>query len=689
MRCQQCNRTLSSGATARKKYCRAACRACAYRARLRGTVQAVPGAEGSAAGAQPQVRAQKRSASRTRANRRSEVESRSARTARPEVAWPRVAFDEQVLSQAPPEATGYRLVLPSRAEKGGPIVLPTADASGAIRFWRLRPFELPDDIRLRDGQVYRLLWIDAQGVAVPPSGTRQLPGLRFFLGPPDSEEQRAAAQRAAILRDISDPMVRQRTEAEQARLILAALENEERRKAERHQLEVQEREQQLAMNRSKEQRRSERATERTKARLDGQLDKLLRMKERQDKQKAMVLFGGSLAAPLLSLGLDALMRYLKGEVVDRQWLREQLPDAVALMSEFADRLDRAVKQGDAEQPAKQAPALSSDTPATDETGSSPPTTISEEKSPQTASLELVTALSSLVGYSAPPKKPAGQQAMPAGTPAPAPPPAPAPAPTPPPMPAAPAPPPPPPPPPAPTTPTPMQPSEFPAEPSVAHTVEKSDAVITPSASPPEGVPATHENSPDSSDQMLLGLLRLLDAHTLRAEDTAALKLSGPGIEPLCELLYDRDRESFMTNSIRCIVLKQLGMPPAVMPGTRLSGAQISEINKLRDLPIAPLTFALARAQFRSVLGSVADVMFQLPPPFRSLTGKDRQRLDSLLRDPLQRSYVQYLLHAESAEDAGSASPPEPDARPSPDTCSQIRRVVRDPRKAQYLRQQLG
>jgi hypothetical protein len=97
----------------------------------------------------------------------------------------RVAFDEQVLAQAPDAAVGYRVVRPGRDEWDAPRVAPDPNVMGSPSFWRLRPFQLPDDVRLRAGKLYRLLWVDAQGALVPPVGNRHLPALRFFLGPPD------------------------------------------------------------------------------------------------------------------------------------------------------------------------------------------------------------------------------------------------------------------------------------------------------------------------------------------------------------------------------------------------------------------------------------------------------------------------------------------------------------------------
>lgn len=87
------------------------------------------------------------------------------------------------MAQAPAEAAGYRLVLLGRDDRDAPRILPDPAPDGAMRFWRLLPFELPDDIRLRDGMVYRLLWVNEQGGHVGPGGNSSLPGLHFFLGP--------------------------------------------------------------------------------------------------------------------------------------------------------------------------------------------------------------------------------------------------------------------------------------------------------------------------------------------------------------------------------------------------------------------------------------------------------------------------------------------------------------------------
>ncbi len=106
----------------------------------------------------------------------------------------RIPFDQQVRSQAPDGAAGYRLVLPMRTQTESPTIIPSPDARGALRYYRLDPFELPDDLRLQDGHTYRILWVDSQGQPLAPKGTQSLPALHVFLGPPDAESTAQEAQ---------------------------------------------------------------------------------------------------------------------------------------------------------------------------------------------------------------------------------------------------------------------------------------------------------------------------------------------------------------------------------------------------------------------------------------------------------------------------------------------------------------
>ena len=67
-----------------------------------------------------------------------------------------------------------------------PRFSPPIDEKGQIRSYSLSPFAQPDDIHLFDGQMYRVLWISASGEILPPKQNGSLPGLRFWLGTPET-----------------------------------------------------------------------------------------------------------------------------------------------------------------------------------------------------------------------------------------------------------------------------------------------------------------------------------------------------------------------------------------------------------------------------------------------------------------------------------------------------------------------
>ena len=182
MQCRQCKKSLRVGAPRGTKYCSAACRAAAYRERQRAAKQPSGGNGLVSEETSRNARLQSRTPREAAQGRTSERAHKAKRPRR--MGW-RVAFDEQVLAQAPEDAVGYRVVLPGRDAWDAPRVVPDPNVMGSPSFWRLRPFELPDDLRLRAGKSYRLLWADAQGALVSPVGNRHLPALRFFLGPPD------------------------------------------------------------------------------------------------------------------------------------------------------------------------------------------------------------------------------------------------------------------------------------------------------------------------------------------------------------------------------------------------------------------------------------------------------------------------------------------------------------------------
>ena len=93
----------------------------------------------------------------------------------------RVPMSDQLRGLAPEGAVGYRLVLPTRSPDDVPRLSPPLDATGYQGHYSLSPFQAPYDIRLIDGQTYRVVWIGASGEVIPPKPDGTIPGLHFFL----------------------------------------------------------------------------------------------------------------------------------------------------------------------------------------------------------------------------------------------------------------------------------------------------------------------------------------------------------------------------------------------------------------------------------------------------------------------------------------------------------------------------
>ena len=104
-------------------------------------------------------------------------------------AVPRIPMAEQLSKLAPEGALGYRLVLPTRTPDDVPRLSPPLDATGYQGHYWLRPFQAPYDIRLIEGQTYRVVWTGASGEIIPPKPNGTIPGLYFFLTTSDSSVQ--------------------------------------------------------------------------------------------------------------------------------------------------------------------------------------------------------------------------------------------------------------------------------------------------------------------------------------------------------------------------------------------------------------------------------------------------------------------------------------------------------------------
>lgn len=263
----------------------------------------------------------------------------------------RIAFDRQVLSQAPPDAVAYRLVLPLRSHAELPKIAPAPDAGGNLRAYRLNPFELPSDIRLRDGHVYRILWVGPHGEPVSAQGSRQLPALRFFLGPADAESGENDDEYAAVLRDVSDPEVRRQCEVEVARQRLTRLREQQEAAAEQRDLALQAARQRLMDEQEAVRREQERVQREEDARIAEQrsLQQKQQMAAREKAEIKMVL--GALAVligiPAVGTAIAAFKRKLDGEPMDWSEAKEKMLEILLTMSTNLAKLQENTKSAQA------------------------------------------------------------------------------------------------------------------------------------------------------------------------------------------------------------------------------------------------------------------------------------------------------------------------------------------------------
>lgn len=277
---------------------------------------------------------------------------------------PRRPYDEQLRSQAPAGAAGYRLVLPLRSPTETPKIIPTAEQNGALRYWKLDPFELPDDLRLQDGHSYRILWVDSQGQPLAPKGSQSLPSLYVFLGPPDPTPSQEEAELADLLSSVSDPeqrrriltdIIQHRMNTEKERLATERLRVQNEASAELHRQAQEKREQQQRFaieqesvkrkwqqeEKSAEQARSDRSDKRwrkmsRRAERDALLDQSSRARERSRLMDQVLGVGITLGIPILMVTSTLILRKIKGLPIDDETLdnlKHHFTEAVTKMAE--------------------------------------------------------------------------------------------------------------------------------------------------------------------------------------------------------------------------------------------------------------------------------------------------------------------------------------------------------------------
>ena len=174
MKCAFCNKPLPQGSSSRKRFCDDSHRASHWREHATQSPKGKRGKEPS--GAKPQVGASGTDKPR---NRKPQIPRARPHTVAHSTA--RVPMAAQLNGLAPEGAVGYRLVLPTRTPDDVPRLSPPLDANGYQGHYSLSPFQAPYDIRLIDGQTYRVVWIGASGEVIPPKPDGTIPGLHFFL----------------------------------------------------------------------------------------------------------------------------------------------------------------------------------------------------------------------------------------------------------------------------------------------------------------------------------------------------------------------------------------------------------------------------------------------------------------------------------------------------------------------------
>lgn len=209
MTCLHCHRPLPKESRPSARYCDTNCRSAAYRARQAGRGLRLPEAEQETeeykttrAGVAPLRRVDVRA---IKALLSDLVESglrieRSLKALAPQRAQEpsRIELREQVLSQAPALATGYRLILPSPRDGDRPRLVPRRRSETDPGCYSLHPFQPPLDRRLSHGRTYRILWVDTKGNPVAPRADVPVPGLYFWAGPASAQTASTQAMDAAL-----------------------------------------------------------------------------------------------------------------------------------------------------------------------------------------------------------------------------------------------------------------------------------------------------------------------------------------------------------------------------------------------------------------------------------------------------------------------------------------------------------
>lgn len=533
---------------------------------------------------------------------------------------PRVAFAEQVRKQQPEGVAGYRLVLPTRSPADTPKIVPVPDSQGGIRYWRINPFEIPDDIRLQEGHSYRILWVDGSGQPLAPTAP-YVPSLFFFLGPPDSEQDDRDAAYASILRDVRDPENRKQIEAEIAQSRLETQQQRERDEELKQKLDRTDRLQRIQSRQLDEQRRREREDRAERERLESrQQERIAKEKdEREQKDEremwtALKVMGGF--AAVVAVGWGPVVRFLDS-------LQEQ-PEAGRTLGPLLQKVGSALsaqKSGATQSPAQahsdggvgKQTAQATETPGAtvQPTNPSPAPVPSVPPAP---SQPAATASAAMGAQSPPQDEKAAQQ------------------------------------------------------PSAIQSEQPGGGASLAPLPIPVQVPVASPTPNQSSSET----------------PTLDESLSDGQIQRLCGIVLDPNRMAQVLYENECTKASMLGSPLPPAPSLDLSPDELKEIRAVLSSRILCDALLSLWTRFRAAAAGGGDAMFALPPPFQSLQPNDRDRIHRTIATPEQRDYFIFQSQRRDAALRGLPMPRARPTGVTDKEQKAIRRLFRDERVMVYL-----
>lgn len=535
----------------------------------------------------------------------------------------------QIRRQAPPGAVGYRLVLPLRGEDM-PHILPLSATPGAPTAWRLEPFEPPDDLRLKDGKVYRLLFVDERGTILSPQ-KKYIPALRFFLGPPTPLAARRQREFVEVLDRIEDPQIRD----EAAEQILAMRFAQTRsREQERHAARLaHEQAEQAAQQAAAIQKQTETLLEHRRQQAREEADRARAEAAASRARMPWVLGSVTLGAALLGV----LAAWLGPKLAARfkSLPSGQAGDLTGRIFEDARQMMARVQvaaqgAGAPSPPAVPAVEAAERQPLAVPASSVEPAAPSERTEPSSPP-HPVPSRASESGPSQPETAPA----------------------------------------------TPAQPGHpascLPREPAIqAQEATNLEAPAPAADNAAEREPA----APGAADSA---------TSEPSALSAAAFGLTDREWENLALLACDQDKSLYVSYEYNKAVRRAQQQPePPPPPGLLFSESERKELARLAADPQGVSALLHLQQELHELLLQNPERATSLPPPFRSLLPGEARRIQAVVRDLEQRRYLAYAIQHRAARLQGKPLPSEPATSLSSEVRRQIRRLPVDARCYPYV-----